>query len=171
LQVEHHGLERPHQRAGEPGEYEVAVNDLAFVMKVTSLLDDALVRVWLFGGWAEELQGLVPARAHRDVDLLHPAEDFARVDALLRSEPALAEIVAKRLAHKRAFALDGVMVEVFLVRSDAGGYYTDLPGAVTHRWPADVFEERQLGLRVASVDALVGYRRMVERRSRGSEWP
>lgn len=146
----------------------MAVNDPGFVLKVTRLLDDALINVWLFGGWAEELQGLVPARAHGDVDLLHPAEDFARVDALLGAEPALVEIVAKHLAHERAFVLDGVVVELFLVRSDAEGHYTDLPGGVRHRWPADVFDERQLGLRVASVDALVGYRRMVDRRSRGS---
>jgi hypothetical protein len=147
----------------------VTVNDHAFVMRVVSMLADARVNAWLFGGWAEELQGLVPARAHGDVDLLHPAEDFARVDAMLRTEPALVEIVAKRFAHKRAFVLDGVMVELFLVRSDADGYYTDLPGGVEHRWPADVFAERQLGLRVASVNALVGYRRMVERRAGGSE--
>ena len=145
------------------------MNDSAFVMKVTSLLTDARVNVWLFGGWAEELQGIVPPRAHRDVDLLHPAEDFDRVDALLGTERALVEIVAKRLAHRRAFVTDGVMVELFLVRSDRDGYYTDLPGGVRHRWPADVFDERQLGLRVASVAALVGYRRMVEQRSRGSE--
>jgi hypothetical protein len=148
---------------------EMAVNDSAFVMKVTSLLDDARVNVWLFGGWAEELQGIVPGRSHRDVDLLHPADDFARVDALLRTEPALVEIVARRFGHKRAFVLDGVMVEVFLVRSDPEGYYTDLPEGVRHRWPADVFDERQLGLRVASVSALAGYRRMVERRARGTE--
>lgn len=147
----------------------MAVNDAGFLMKVHGLLDDALVNVWLFGGWAEELQGLVPARRHRDVDLLHPAEDFARVDTLLRTEPALVEIVAKRSEHKRAFLVEGVMVELFLVRSDADGYYTDLPGEARHRWPPDVFDERQLGLRVASVDALVGYRRMVEGRSPGSE--
>jgi hypothetical protein len=147
----------------------MAVNDSAFVMKVTSLLDDAFVNVWLFGGWAEELQGMVPPRAHRDVDLLHPADDFARLDALLGCEPALVEIVAKRFAHKRAFVLDGVMVELFLVRSDAAGYYTDLSEDVKHRWPPDVFDERQLGLRVASVSALADYRRMVERRARGSE--
>jgi len=143
------------------------VNDQTFVMKVTSMLHDGRVNVWLFGGWAEELQGLVPARTHRDVDLLHPADDFDRVDALLRNEPALTEILAKRFAHKRAFVLDGVMVELFLVRSDANGYYTDLPEGVKHRWPADVFDERQLGLRVASVNALVDYRRMVEKRSSG----
>src|SRR5262245_39857902 len=147
----------------------MAVNDAGFVMKVAGLLDEALVNVWLFGGWAEELQGLVPARRHRDVDLLHPADDFARVDSLLRAESALVEIVAKRFAHKRAFLLDGVMVELFLVRADPDGYYTDLPEGVKHRWPTDVFDERQLGLRVASVDALLGYRRMVEGRSRGSE--
>ena len=145
------------------------VNDQTFVMKVTGLLRDARVNVWLFGGWAEELQGLVPARAHRDVDLLHPAGDFDRVDALLRTEPALTEIIAKRFAHKRAFVLDGVMVELVLVRSDANGYYTDLPEGVKHRWPADVFDERQLGLRVASINALVGYRRMVEKRLPGPE--
>ena len=147
----------------------MTVNDSALVMKVTSMLDDALVNVWLFGGWAEELQGIVPARPHRDVDLLHPAEDFARVDAVLRTEPGLVEIVARRSDHERAFLLDGVMVELFLVRADADGYYTDMPEGVRHRWPADVFDERQLGLRVASVNALVGYRRMVERRERGPE--
>ena len=154
------------RRIGGP---EVAVNDTTFLMKVTSLLDDALVNVWLFGGWAEELQGLAPARGHRDVDLLYPAQDFDRVDALIRTEPVLVEIVAKRFAHKRAFLLDGVMVELFLVRADADGYCTDLPGGVTHRWPADVFDERQLGMRVASVAALAGYRRMVERRPSGPE--
>ena len=43
------------------------MNDLGFVMRVVDLLEDARLRVWLFGGWAEELRGLRAPCEHTDV--------------------------------------------------------------------------------------------------------
>jgi len=36
-------------------------NDLAFVRETMRLLEDAGIRAWLFGGWAEELPPSLPA--------------------------------------------------------------------------------------------------------------
>lgn len=135
-----------------------AVNDRTFLEKVMRVLDDAGVCVWVFGGWGEELRGLSPSRPHRDVDLLYPAPDFSRVDVVLMGEPNFSEIRAKRFIHKRAFALDGIMIELFLVQSDAEGYFTNFHGRERHAWPSDVFDGEDAGLRVASANALIGYR-------------
>ena len=58
------------------------MNDLAFVERVVELLDAKGVETWIFGGWGEELRGLIKPRAHVDVDLLHPAESWDAVDEL-----------------------------------------------------------------------------------------
>ena len=111
----------------------------------------------MFGGWAAELLGLSVPRAHRDVDLLCPGDDFAVVDEFL-GRGDVQEIVAKRFPHKRAFEVDGVMVELFLVQTDEAGSFTDFWGVARHEWPADVFEGEVGGLRVASAAAVNGYR-------------
>jgi Aminoglycoside-2''-adenylyltransferase len=133
-----------------------ARNDRRFVEDVLALLAHEGVGCWLFGGWAEELRGVAPPRAHRDVDLLHPAASFAAVDHVI-AERGLAEIPAKRLPHKRAFELRGVMVEVLLVLHDARGRFTRFHGEQRHDWPADA-----LGwvgrLPVAGPVALAGFR-------------
>jgi hypothetical protein len=139
------------------------MNDLSFVMRVVDMLEDARLRVWLFGGWAEELRGLRPPSEHADVDLLYPARDFARVDRFLRSSRHA------RLAeepYKRAFELEKVPVEILLVQKDEHGWFTDLPEG-RHRWPADVFATAGR-LPVASVDALEGYRRARRRQPRAA---
>jgi hypothetical protein len=131
------------------------VNDAAFVRRAVDLLRSAGVEAWICGGWGEELRGLAPAGPHGDVDPLHPGDDLESVDAALRSL-ALADIPAKRFAHKRAFVLDGVMVELLLARRDAHGLHT-VRGDVRHHWPADTLS--WLGdLPVASSAALRGYR-------------
>ncbi len=127
------------------------MNDLDLVQDVVSLLASRGVKVWVFGGWAEQLVGLAEPRRHVDVDLLYPADSFDELDAL-----ELPWIDAKRFAHKRAFAHDGVLVEVFLARRDDLGLYTELPGG-TFRWPRDVLSGVH-GLRVAGPDALRNYR-------------
>ena len=127
------------------------MNDLDFVHDVVQMLGGRGVKVWVFGGWAEQLVGLAEPRRHVDVDLLYPAESFAELDAL-----ELPWIDAKHVAHKRAFAHDGVMVEVFLVKRDDLGYYTQLPTG-TFRWPRDVLSGVH-GLRVCGPDALTRYR-------------
>ncbi|HEY3184509.1 MAG TPA: hypothetical protein VGJ77_16835 [Gaiellaceae bacterium] len=123
------------------------MNDLAFVLRVVDLLASHGLRMWVFGGWGEELRGLRPPCGHADVDLLYPAPDFARLDTL-----DLDWIAAKRYPHKRAFVLDGVRVEVLLVARDEHGWHT---GA--HRWPANVFASAGR-LPVASMDALSAFR-------------
>jgi hypothetical protein len=133
-----------------------AENDLAFVRRVLALLHDAGVDAWVFGGWAAELLGLAPPRPHQDVDLLYPAETFERVDAAI-GELGLAEIEGKRFPHKRAFVLDGVMVELFLVKSDRYGQYTEFWGRVRHDWPADLLGTVD-GVRVASAAGLASHR-------------
>lgn len=127
------------------------MNDLDFVYDVVDLLASRGVKVWVFGGWAEQLVGLAQPRRHVDVDLLYPAESFAELDAL-----DLPWIDATRVAYKRAFAHDGVLVELFLVKRDDLGFYTELPGG-TFRWPRDVLSGVH-GLRVVGAESLRLYR-------------
>ena len=125
------------------------MNDLQFVMHVVDMLEDARLRVWLFGGWAEELRGLRAPCEHTDVDFLYPGRDFARVDRFL-GEPD------DTRPHKRTFQVEGVPVELMLVQKDERGWYTELPSG-RHNWPADVFANAGR-LPVASVTALESYR-------------
>ena len=127
------------------------MNDLAFVRRAVVLLASKGVDTWVFGGWGEELRGLIKPREHADVDLLYPAEDWDIVDNLL-----LDWIEAKRFPWKRAFVLEGVTVELFLVQYDARGWYTQLERR-RHNWPANVFSGTGPSP-VASTAALAGYR-------------
>ena len=126
------------------------MNDLGIVLRVVDTLEAARLRVWLFGGWAEELRGLRVPCEHEDVDLLYPGRDFERVDRFI------GDGVADERPHKRSFELDGVPVELLLVQKDDEGWYTDLPRR-RHRWPADVFANAGR-LPVASATALESYR-------------
>ena len=125
------------------------MNDLSFVMRVVDLLEDARLRVWLFGGWAEELRGLRAPCEHVDVDFLYPGRDFARVDRFL------GETTDTR-PHKRTFDVEGIAVELLLVQKDEHGWFTELPRG-RHRWPGDVFANAGR-LPVASITALESYR-------------
>ena len=135
------------------------MNDLALVERVIRLLASRGVPAWVFGGWAEELLGLAPARAHGDIDLLVAGDDWCAVDVLL---PELDEIEAKRFPHKRAFVLDGVMVELFLVRRDDESRFTTFWGE-RRDWPADTLDDDG-PLPVASAAAVAGYRAAHPRR-------
>jgi hypothetical protein len=125
------------------------MSDLHVVMRVVDLLEDARLRVWLFGGWAEELRGLRAPCEHGDIDFLYPGRDFSRVDRFVgdSSDPR---------PHKRTFEIDGAKVELLLVQKDDLGWFTDLPTG-RHNWPADVFATAGR-LPVASVAALESYR-------------
>jgi hypothetical protein len=139
--------------------------DLAFVRRVVADLADHGCTTWIFGGWAEELRGVCPPRQHGDLDLLYPAASFAALDDLFE-RGALTEIPGKRFPHKRAFVVEGEMVEVFLVQTDGSGSHTEFWSTVRYDWPAGTFGSRQ-GLRVASEAALADYRRQ-HRRLHGS---
>jgi hypothetical protein len=137
------------------------VNDLPFVERVLALLADEEIAAWVFGGWAEELLGLAEPRPHGDVDLLVAADDWRAVDRFLER---LDEIPAKRLGHKRGFVLDGVMVELFLVRRDHEGLFTIFWGA-RRPWPGDTLD-RDRPLPVASAAVVAGYRARHPKRPR-----
>ena len=80
---------------------------------------------------------MAPPRPHRDIDLLLPAPSFAALDRLLAaSARTLPEIRAKRFAHKRAFTLESVAVEVTLVEDADGSPMTRFWGDVPFRWLA-----------------------------------
>lgn len=68
----------------------------------------------VFGGWAEELQGTVMARPHRDIDLLLLDPDNAALEKFISSKNPVEE---KSSSHKRAFVAGGVLVELFIARS------------------------------------------------------
>ncbi|HZU21139.1 MAG TPA: hypothetical protein VE982_07945 [Gaiellaceae bacterium] len=127
------------------------MNDLPFVERAQTMLRARRVETWVFGGWGEELRGLIRPRDHADLDLLYPAESWDAVDAL-----DLDWIEAKRFPWKRAFVLEATMVELFLVQHDVDGWYTALQRRV-HRWPPDTFASNG-HLRVASSTALASFR-------------
>ncbi len=132
------------------------MTDLAAVLRIVDALEQQRLRVWLFGGWAEELRGLRPPCEHADVDLLYPGRDLARVDRFLGGGDGR--------GHRRSFVLDGVPVDLLLVQRDEQGWFTELPDGA-HRWPADLFATAGR-LPVASEAALRGYRERRRRRRR-----
>ena len=127
------------------------MNDLAFVERAQTTLRARGIETWVFGGWGEELRGLIKPRAHADLDLLYAAESWDEVDAL-----TLDWIPGKRFAWKRAFVLEGIAVELFLVQRDERGWYTALERRV-HRWPDNLLASNG-HLRVASTAALASFR-------------
>jgi hypothetical protein len=127
------------------------VNDLAFVERAVGLLRSRGIDTWVSGGWGEELRGLIVPREHVDLDLLYAAEDWDAVDAV-----HLDWIAGKRWPWKRAFALEGTMVELFLVQRDEHGWYTQLKRR-RHNWPENVLSTNG-HLPVASTAALASYR-------------
>jgi hypothetical protein len=129
------------------------MNDLTFVLRAVDLLWSKGVRTWVFGGWGEELRGIVPPCEHADLDLLYPARDWRRVDSL-----QLDWIEAKRYPWKRAFVLEGITVELFLAEHDQRGWFTQLARR-RHDWPDNVFSTNGR-VPVASTAALAGYRRL-----------
>jgi hypothetical protein len=142
------------------------MTDVSAVLRVVDALEAARLRVWLFGGWAEELRGLRAPCEHRDVDLLYPGRDFSRVDAFVERSQA-ERIPTERPEHERAFVLDGTLIELLLVQRDDEGWYTRSPRGELHRLPADVFATAGR-LPVASVAALEGYRRARRRQTRAA---
>lgn len=89
----------------------------------------------LFGGWAEEALGLRHPAPHGDIDLLLTAADFSKLDTLLVGKsPVWREIERKRFHHKRAFLVQGVLVEIMLVQQKRAEPVTWLWGDVRFGW-------------------------------------
>ena len=88
-------------------------SDSPLPLRALLLVESAGFQTTLVGGWSRELLGLEPPRPHSDIDLLVTDPDITRLDEWLST---VDEIRTKRFAHKRAFQLDGEMVELHLVR-------------------------------------------------------
>jgi len=131
---------------------------LSLLRSVVGALEHAGITVVVFGGWAEELHGLIPRRVHRDIDLLLINPDGRVLDAFL---DARAEIAAKRASHKRAFEVDGTVVELFIARNEDGQHVTYFWDHVRWVWPTDDGVS-VAGVRLASLAALDAYRRSWE---------
>ncbi len=145
------------------------INTFSFVNHLLHTLAAAHTRSWLFGGWAEEVWGVIAPRPHNDIDLLYPAADFGTLDQFIGTNPSMAEILAKRFSHKRAVMYHDVMVEWFLLESHGTGYATHFfDGKHSFYWPdGSLTQVRGLDgqhVDVASRDALTAYRQQVEAR-------
>ena len=146
--------ERTGRHEPAEGRIRTVSSGLSLLRSVVAALEHAGVGVLVFGGWAEELHGLVPQRGHRDLDLLVIDPDDRVLDAFL---DARREIVAKRASHKRAFEVDGTLVELFIVRNEDGQHVTYFWENVRWVWPTDDGIS-VAGVRLASRAALNTYR-------------
>ena len=127
------------------------MNDLDFVLRAVDLLwspPGADLGVRRLGRGAAGADAAARACRPRSA-LSRPS--WSRVDAL-----DLPWVDAKHLPWKRAFILDGTLVELFRADRDERGWFTELRHR-RHDWPADVFAANGR-LPVASPAALAGYR-------------
>ena len=140
---------------GQPeGRIRTMSTGLSLLRSVVGSLEQAGFAVLVFGGWAEELHGLVARKAHQDIDLMLIDPDDVVLEAFL---DARGEIVAKRASHKRAFEVDGALVELFIARSEGGRHVTYFWDQVRWVWPTDD-PVSVAGVRLASRAALDDYR-------------
>lgn len=116
----------------------------------------------LFGGWAEEALGLRYPAPHGDIDLLLTAADFSKLDILLASRSShWREIERKRFHHKRAFLIQGVAVEIMLVRPEGAEFVTWFWGDVRFDWHRPLACNQEFSgrnIEVATVANLSRYR-------------
>jgi len=111
-------------------------NSISLVYSVIELLRQAEINTVLFGGWAEELSKSITPRPHYDIDLLLFADNFSAVDFFLEKNLQVSEIREKRYSHKRAFLINGVMVELFLVQKEGNVCYTNFWDHLKLKWPS-----------------------------------
>jgi hypothetical protein len=129
-------------------------NDIHLLRTTLKDLGEAGFTAAVFGGWAEELIGLSRPRQHHDIDLLVIDADIERLDTFVQN---CGEVVAKHHPHKRGFITQGVLVELFIVRTVDGQLFTNFWNSLHYQWP-DIGPVDVDGLPVASAGALRAYR-------------
>ena len=130
-------------------------NTLGFLLSVIKLFEEANLPIWVFGGWAEELWQITPART------------FEHLDRFVAQTKDFQVIQAKQFSHKRALLYQDLMIEFLLVQGAAGNYFTDFfSGRYRLVWPADKFLHRanisDYNVPIASKQALMMYRQRHE---------
>lgn len=139
----------------------MAENNYEFLLELVHKLTSLNLTVYIFGGWAEELWGLNPARTHRDIDLLYPAPDFTTLDHTLAFDPDFVEIEAKHFTHKRAYLYHNIMIEIILVQTKQQKLSTNFFAKKKFYWPLSTFSylpKNDRILNIASIEALRLYR-------------
>lgn len=111
--------------------------ELALLHGVVDGLTGAGLDVRLIGGWAEEILGLARPGPHRDIDLLVIDADPQDLDAFLAGQD---EVALKHLPHKRAYVVNGVVVELLLVSRGPNGAVTHFWDEHSFHWPASIKE-------------------------------
>ncbi len=136
-------------------------NTIEFVIYILDRLEQHGIQVWLSGGWAEELLGIIPTRLHHDVDLLYIAPSFERLEAVITQE-LWDELVQKHFPHKRAVLVTDIMIEFILVEQIADRHQTSYFNQYCYVWPNDSFNTQvtvhRKTINVASPKALQAYR-------------
>ncbi len=115
-------------------------NTKTLLLEIINLMKHHSIIVWIGGGWAEELHGVIRPRIHKDIDLLYPATGFEDVDLFIKHQN-FEEISEKHLHHKRAFIYKGVLVELFLVEMSQNRQYTNFWNKYKYYWPKNVLSE------------------------------
>jgi hypothetical protein len=132
------------------------MNTIELVRKVMSDLDSYGISTQLGGGWAEELQGLMEKRAHKDIDLFYIGTTLDLVDSYM-SMSGYTEITAKHLPHKRAYLVDGTMVEIILIQTDKTGCYISFYNNKKYYFP-DIVHTMYAGLNCLTIKNLNYFR-------------
>ena len=131
-------------------------NNLELVREILAILQKNNIQVILGGGWAEEFQGLIKPREHKDIDLYFIAEDFQKVDSLIKVK-GLHEVQEKHFNHKRAFINNKILIEIVLIQKDQNGYYSNFWNKRKIRWPKDLAVSKN-SIEILSPKALKFYR-------------
>ncbi len=148
-------------------------NTKSKLLEIVTSLEAEGLKIVIFGGWSAELQKIEKIRPHSDIDLLILDEDFNSLIEFINRNNW--EIV-KSYSHKKAFMVDGIMVEVFLVKVDDNEFTTEFTGeerSVVFHWPNQLFEERAIrssSLKLATKDAMDKYRKSHKRIHSYSPW-
>ena len=110
-------------------------NNLKSLRYIFGRLQKSGIDCIVFGGWAKELSGTIIPQPHSDIDLLYIGSNFEKVDAFIKNNPDMNEILEKHFPHKRAFLCNGVMVELLLVIQRDAKFTTNFWNEYKLEWP------------------------------------
>lgn len=117
-------------------------NSKANLLALVQDLTKADNNIAIFGGWAVELLDIKAPWAHSDIDLLLLGDHF---DNLLDWIGKNKLKIVKSYAHKKAFIINDVMAEVFLVsRPNNTTKFVGKKGETVFQWPSELFIEKSI---------------------------
>jgi hypothetical protein len=143
-------------------------NTLGLLEHVLLLLQEHNLHCYVFWWWAEELLWMSEPRSHNDIDLIYFGNNFDIVDRFLSTLPHwIQELSSKRFEHKRAFLIDDVVCELFLVSRSKEGLETNFWWTYSYIWPQNIFDSDLVNIwknkcNIVSQEALIQYRKDYE---------